>query len=76
MQDLHRCRWYKILIPCFLPVRKIIHELKLVDYLHVQADKPWKNYYIANDKSANMKNMLTVVSSIMSFISYYPASQE
>ena len=22
-------------------VRKIIHSLKLVDYLHVQADKPW-----------------------------------
>ena len=27
-------------------VRKIIHSLKLVDYLHVQADKPWYNYYI------------------------------
>ena len=25
------------------PVRKIIHSLKLVDYLHVQADKPWYN---------------------------------
>ena len=25
------------------PVRKIIHELKLVDYLHGQADKPWYN---------------------------------
>ena len=29
-----------------LPVRKIIHSLKLVDYLHVQADNPWYNYYI------------------------------
>ena len=28
------------------PVRKIIHSLKLVDYLHVQADNPWYNYYI------------------------------
>ena len=28
------------------PVREIIHSLKLVDYLHVQADKPWYNYYI------------------------------
>ena len=28
------------------PVRKIIHSLKLVDYLHVQADSPWYNYYI------------------------------
>ena len=23
------------------PVRKIIHSLKLVDYLNVQADNPW-----------------------------------
>ena len=29
-------------------VRKIIHSLKLVDYLHVQADKPWYNYYLIN----------------------------
>ena len=28
------------------PICKIIHLLKLVDYLHVQADKPWYNYYI------------------------------
>ena len=28
------------------PVRKIIHSLKLVDYLHVQADNPWYNSYI------------------------------
>ena len=28
------------------PVRKIIHSLTLVDYLHVQADNPWYNYYI------------------------------
>ena len=28
------------------PVRKIIHSLKLVDYLHVQADNPRYNYYI------------------------------
>ena len=27
------------------PVRKIIHSLKLVDYLLAQADKPWYNYY-------------------------------
>ena len=27
-------------------VRKIIHSLKLVDYLHVQADNPWYNYYV------------------------------
>ena len=28
------------------PVRKIFHSLKLVDYLHVQADNPWYNYYL------------------------------
>ena len=35
-------------ILCFVcpPERKIIHSLKLVDYLHVQADKPWYNYFI------------------------------
>ena len=30
------------------PVRKIIHSLKLVDYLHVQADILWYNYYLGN----------------------------
>ena len=24
----------------------ILHSLKLVDYLHIQADNPWYNYYI------------------------------
>ena len=31
------------------PVRKIIHSLKLVDYLHVQADNPWHNCYITQE---------------------------
>ena len=31
------------------PVRKIIHSLKLVDYLHVQGDNPWYNYYLTTD---------------------------
>ena len=30
------------------PVRKIIHSLKLMDYLHIQVDKPWYNYYSEN----------------------------
>ena len=30
------------------PGRKIIHSLKLVDYLHVQADNPWYKYYLIN----------------------------
>ena len=29
------------------PVRKIIHSLKLVYYLHLQADNPWYNCYLA-----------------------------
>ena len=28
------------------PLREIIHSLKLVDYLLVQADKQWYNYYL------------------------------
>ena len=39
-------RMYKIFIPYCPPVRKIIHALKLVDYLHVQTDSSWYNYYI------------------------------
>ena len=35
------------------PVRKIIHSLKLVDYLHIQADNPWYNYYLANSGDPN-----------------------
>ena len=40
--------WYKIVI-CYHacpPVCKIIHSLKLVDYVHVQEDNPWYNCYI------------------------------
>ena len=29
------------------PVRKIIHSLKLMDYLHVQAYNPWYNYNLS-----------------------------
>ena len=29
-------------------VRKIIHSLKLVDYLHEQTDNPWYNYYLSS----------------------------
>ena len=36
----------KLLCHVWPPVRKIIHSLKLVDYLHVQVDKPWYNYYL------------------------------
>ena len=47
------------------PVRKIIHSLKLVDYLHVQADNPWYNYNIfvyestdGSDESVHPKTSL------------------
>ena len=30
-------------------IRKIIHSLKFVDYLLVQADKQWYNYYLQVD---------------------------
>ena len=46
MRYLVMCRVYTdvggihFLYHVCLPVRKIIHSLKLVDYLHVQADKP------------------------------------
>ena len=31
--------------------REIILSLKIVDYLHVQADKPWYNYSCADPES-------------------------
>ena len=34
---------------------KIIHSLKRVEYLHVQADKPWCNYYLAHACHKNMR---------------------
>ena len=30
------------------PVREIVHSLKLADYHHVLADKPWYDNYIEN----------------------------
>ena len=38
------------------PVRKIIHSLKLVDYLHVQAGNPWYNYYISPCQDSHLYN--------------------
>ena len=35
------------------PVREIIHELKLVDYLLVQADKAWYDYYVSRTKESH-----------------------
>ena len=41
--DVGGIKWLYYVCP---PVRKIIHSLKLVDYLHVQVDNPWYSYYI------------------------------
>ena len=38
--------WQNIVTTVGPPVRELIHSLKLVDFLHVQADKPWYNFYI------------------------------
>ena len=45
--DVGGIKWLYHVCP---PVRKIIHLLHLlVDYLHLQADNPWYNYYLKND---------------------------
>ena len=31
----------------------IVHSLKLVDYLHVQADNPWYHFYLDNSELLN-----------------------
>ena len=36
----------KKLYHVFPPVRKIIHSLKFVVYLHLQADSPWYSQYL------------------------------
>ena len=33
-------------------VRKIIHSLKLMDYLRVQEDNPWYNFYIVRETNS------------------------
>ena len=38
----------------YLLVREIIHSLELVDYLHIQADKPFYTYY----SSTSQKNVI------------------
>ena len=40
------------------PVRKIIHSLKLVDYLHVQADNPWYNYNLSHERKAIIQDFI------------------
>ena len=52
MKYLVMCKVYtdvggiKYIYHVFPSVRKIIHLLQLVDYLHLQADNPWYNYIV------------------------------
>ena len=50
------------------PVRKIIHSLKLVDYLHVQADNPWYNYYKAIFIKIVPTNIIIMYALILSYV--------
>ena len=44
---------------------EIIHSQKLVDYLPVQVDKPWYNYFIP---SSSVKNLLSVKYFVLKFV--------
>ena len=50
------------------PVRKIIHSLKLVDYLHVQADNPWYNYNISHDLLLSLAALSIILTSCLTAI--------
>ena len=55
-QDLQRLGWCRIVIPWFVHLYKeIIHQLKLVDYLLVKADKLWYNCYLTAHKLSILK---------------------
>ena len=57
---------YVIVILRFVHMyEEIIHSQKLVDYLPVQADKPWYNYYIP---SSSVKNLLSVKYFVLKFV--------
>ena len=55
-----------------LPVREIIHSLELMDYLLIQVDKPWYNYYLSllplhswSNKNKKGNHKFAVVSTIL-----------
>ena len=50
----------KKLYPVCPHVRKIIHSLKLVDYLHVQADNPSYNYYLSHGRPSKIQTSLNI----------------
>ena len=53
------------------PVRsKLIHSLKLVDYLHVQADKPWYTYCLANSADTDEVLHLNLLSTVCQFTTF------
>ena len=51
----------KLLYHACPPVHKIIHSLNLVDYLQVQTDNPWYNYYLTLWKSIGLKTVIYTV---------------
>ena len=53
-----------------LPVWEIIHSLKLVDYLLVQADKLWYNYYIKVDFVFSLCIVICFYRVVYAFIQY------
>ena len=52
-------------------VSKIIHSLKLVDYLHVQADNPWYNYHV----TCEQVNSMFLCSKRLFFVSIFHQAQ-
>ena len=58
------------------PVRKITHSLKLVDYLHVQADKPWYNYCLSLGLYIRLKTVCLQNALFTSWVIeiYYPTT--
>ena len=59
------------------PVRKIIHSLKLVDYLHVQADNSWYTYFLINttnksERTFSAFNQIKIFTGIYNRVDFLP----
>ena len=62
--DVGGINWLNHVCP---PVHKIIHSLELVNYLHIQTDNPWHNYYITSFNKISPANLPGYASSGSSF---------
>ena len=60
------------MVDCYSPhVLKITHSLKLVDYLHVQADNPWHNYCLFHySMDSSLEQISVSAASIRDFGTY------